>query len=246
MYDDFTLFGEYSTAWQAHIIKNLLEENGIRVVFENPNMTAIFPLPSITQLLFVPTVDLERAYELLQNKNIGEEINEDKFDDFAENMGYDDKDSRFEDYAIVTEYTNEFAQPEKNIEEYQDYEVLESDEAVDGPYYQKYVKPAISKELVTAKVDDEFDSTKAYLCPICKDTYLKKTDTPYGMKFLYSMNYIVLLMQIVAKFGVLNKTMFTENIGLLLPLNVIIVIIHIFSLLTSRFSCEKCGHDERH
>ncbi|MCD4658119.1 MAG: DUF2007 domain-containing protein [Planctomycetes bacterium] len=190
MYDGFELFGEYSTAWQAHLVKNLLEENGIQVVLQNPNMAAVLPIPSLYMKIYVPNVDLEKALELLENHQIGEEINGDEFEEFAENMGNDAK--------------------------------------------------------IVAEVDDKFDPAKAYLCANCKDTYLKKTDTPYGMKFLYSMNYIVLLMQIVARFGVLNETEFTENFKFFLILNIIIMIIHIFSILTSRFQCEKCGYSERH
>ena len=83
MYEGFVFFDEYTESWKVHLVKNLLEENGIRVILDNSNMASMFSIPAFSERIFVHKEDLEQAINLLKESEINEEIDFDKLDDLA-------------------------------------------------------------------------------------------------------------------------------------------------------------------
>ena len=63
MYDGFMVFTEYLESWKVHLVRNLLEENGIRVILDNSNMSDMFSIPVFAQKILIPEGDYQQALE---------------------------------------------------------------------------------------------------------------------------------------------------------------------------------------
>ncbi|MCD4658118.1 MAG: DUF2007 domain-containing protein [Planctomycetes bacterium] len=228
MFDGFILLSKYNMEWEVHIIKNMLEANGIRIVVEKSYMASRFPLATVFyHKIYVYKPDFEEALDLMNEFK--------KTKEFSVKFAEPVKSEEYSDFK--SEEYNDFNDEDENID---------PDEVLKEPYYQEDLSPTISKDLITAKVDDEYNPDKIYKCPNCEDEYLVKIKMADGVKFLFSVNYIVMAIIVISYISGQSDAGFIKIIKNLLPENIIIMIIHIYILLSVKFRCEKCGHSERH
>ena len=248
MYDGFTLLEEFGKSSDASLLKAYLEDKGIRVILNLSHMPlGGFRMSFASHKLFVFNEDLEKALQLykqfLEEDEVeyDHEYTDEEFEELAVN-------AKFEDYNPDSFETSvEMAEPEQS-KNFVDSKSEDDDITEDEPYFQTGTRLTMSKDLIQAQVDQELDEDKVYKCPNCSDTFLKQVKMDGGIKFLYTMNYIFILLIILAYVGTSGKTdeSFAKNFVKILPLNIGIAVYHIISISTSKYRCEDCGHVEKH
>ena len=246
MYDGFMVFTEYLESWKVHLVRNLLEENGIRVILDNSNMSDMFSIPVFAQKILIPEGDYQQALELLEKNKISDELDNVEFDEFAEHTSLQTPETLIEDdYALAETRSKVLAKPIPS-EEYHDYNIDLSDEAVKIKDIQSDSQHPAGKTLSDSDTESEYDPSKTYLCPNCKNVYLKKVRMILGLIVLFTFNYILVVMHIVSRIFTSGEITFHEKFGFLLYVNAALFLFHIYTLFRLKFRCDKCEHTEMH